>query len=216
MRQHSHTDRLTCIQPLPTGTISTTAWRCAPLHLRAGVVREPRYELISWTFQLQTLDAPVNCLAWEDAMAYAAWLADRTGQAWRLPTEAEWEKAARGVDGRLYPGEISGMTRAKVDMDDDPTPVGAYASYGDASPCGAHDLAGNVWEWTSSLYRPYPYAASDGREDPAAAGTRVLRGGCCCNDVSEARTASRNGNAPAEPDFAMGMRLALTEDLGTH
>lgn len=229
-----------------TYPVTVAEYDCA---VRAGIVREPRYGLITWTYQLQQLGLPVSCISWADATAYAAWLARLTGQGWRLPTEAQWEKAARGTDGRIYPWgnqwDASGanvddfdarvldqewqdtgtggvgtgkrrsllaraMSKHERPLDDVPTPVGAFAGRGDASPCGAHDLAGNVWEWTSSLFRPYPYAAGDGREDSADAGARVLRGGSWGNPASDARSANRNGNAPAEPDDSMGFRLVLT------
>jgi toxoflavin biosynthesis protein ToxD len=187
--------------------VTVAEYDCA---VRAGVVREPRYGLITWTYQLQGLDDPVNCISWADATAYASWLSHLTGQVWRLPTEAEWEKAARGTDGRRYSwGNSWDPSRTHVDMIDGPTPVGAFTKWGDASPFGAHDMAGNVWEWTSSLFRPYPYAAQDGREDHATEGTRVLRGGSWANSASEARSANRNGNAPTEPDDSMGFRLVL-------
>jgi formylglycine-generating enzyme required for sulfatase activity len=207
---------------LPQHTVATDAYQigtypvtvaefdCA---VRAGVVPEPRYNLDTWTYQLQWLDDPVTCISWADATAYAAWLARLTGQAWRLPTEAEWEKAARGADGRIYPwGDQWDDARANANLDNGnygPTPVGAFAAWGDASPYGTHDLAGNVAEWTSSLFRPYPYAADDGREDPTAAGQRVMRGASWGNPPLDARSAARNGTAPAEPDDAMGFRLAL-------
>lgn len=195
----------TAAYQIGTYPVTVAEYDCA---VRAGVVPEPRYLLITWTYQLQGLDDPVNCISWADATAYAAWLARLTGQAWRLPTEAEWEKAARGDDGRIYPwGNEWDFSRSNAATDNGPTPVGAFATWGDASPCGAHDLAGNVWEWTSSLFQPYPYAANDGREDPSAAGQRVLRGGSWGNPP--AHSAYRNGNAPAEPDDAMGFRLVL-------
>jgi formylglycine-generating enzyme required for sulfatase activity len=196
-----------------TYPVTVAEYDCA---VRAGVVREPRYGLITWTYQLQGLDDPVNCLSWAEATAYAAWLAHLTGQAWRLPTEAEWEKAARGTDGRHYPwGNRWDSSHAKVDTVDGPTPVGAFAERGDESPCGAHDLAGNVWEWTSSLFRSYPYSAGDGREDLENTGPRVLRGGSWGNPPSDARSANRNGNAPSEPDDAMGFRLVLASGPGS-
>lgn len=193
-----------------TYPVTVAEYDCA---VRAGAVREPRYRLLTWTYQLQRLDDPVTSISWADATAYAAWLARLTGQPWRLPSEAEWEKAARGDDGRIYPWGDQ-WDDARADIDDGPNPVGAFAGHGDASPCGAHDLAGNVWEWTDGLLRPYPsYPVAEVRReaDPDEPAPRVMRGGCFGNMAVCARTAYRNGNAPAEPDLGMGFRLVLSD-----
>src|SRR5262249_26081145 len=120
----------------------------------------------SWNDQQQQPDHPVVGVSWYDARAYAAWLSQFTDAPWRLPTEAEWEKAARGTDGRIYPwGDQWDRTRANTN-DGGPlttTPVGTYST--GASPYGAQDMAGNVWELTSSIYKPHPYRQNDGREN---------------------------------------------------
>ena len=132
-------------------------------------------------------DYPVVWLFWHEAWAYAAWAGRR------LLSEAEWEKAARGPDGRIYPwGDTfdAGKCNTSEGKRGGTTPVGAYSPQGDSS-YGCADMSGNVWEFTSTLYRPYPYMADDGREDPEGAGWRVSRGGSYYEGASSARGASR-------------------------
>ena len=123
-------------------------------------------------------DHPVVCVSWHDAVAYCRWLTEVTGKPYFLPSEAEWEKGARGSDGRIYPwGNQWDAERcnSREGGKGDTTPVGAYP--GGASPYGLLDMAGNVWEWTRSVYKGYPYNPNDGREGLVAEGPRVLRGG---------------------------------------
>jgi formylglycine-generating enzyme required for sulfatase activity len=123
-------------------------------------------------------DHPVRYVNWRDALAYCRWLSERTGLPVTLPSEAEWEKAARGTDGRIYPWGNEAPTVDLCNFDNnvgDTTPVGNYSPAGD-SPRGCVDMAGNVWEWTRSLYKDYPYDPRDGREDLEAGGRRVVRG----------------------------------------
>lgn len=109
---------------------------------------------------------PVNEVTWNGARRYCAW------RGARLPTEAEWEAAARGREGRRYPWGSAppDVSRAVFGRRTNETGAAGERPAG-ATPEGVHDLAGNVSEWTSSLYRPYPYRADDGREDPMRPGS---------------------------------------------
>lgn len=155
-------------------------------------------------------DHPVVDVSWEEAVAFCAWLSRETsGATYRLPTEAEWERAARWTDGRTFPwGDEYTPQRANT-RDGGPgstTPVGAYPQ--GASPDGVLDLAGNVWEWTGSLDAHYPYRADDGREAGRAAGRRILRGGCYANPHGFARGACRFRLVPHMRNAFIGFRLA--------
>lgn len=132
-------------------------------------------------------DHPVVLVTWEDAMAYAAWCRKR------LPTEAEWERAARGPHGWQYPwGDafIAGRCNCKETGLKGTSPVGYFSPDGDSME-GLVDMVGNVWEWTNSLFRLYPYDPNDGRESRQAQGFRVLRGASWVNDANVTNCLSR-------------------------
>jgi formylglycine-generating enzyme required for sulfatase activity len=165
---------------------------------------------------MQKLDHPVVYVSWDDAVAYAAWLAQTTGQPWRLPSEAEWEKAARGTDGRIYPwGDTFDKARANTSESGikTTTAVGSYPS--GSSPYGAQDMAGNVWEWTHSLFKSYPYIPNDGREVGNYTDYRILRGGSWGDLAWCARAACRLLDTPGYLSYVIGFRLAVAASAGS-
>jgi formylglycine-generating enzyme required for sulfatase activity len=157
-------------------------------------------------------DHPVVNVTWHDAVAYCQWLAEITGKAYRLPSEAEWEKAARGSDGRIYPWGDDPPDERRCNFGEnlnDTTPVGQYSPQGD-SPYSCADVAGNVCEWCNSLYKSYRYDPTDGREDATAEGSRVARGSSFLDYGKLARCSSRLGFLPIFRDEILGFRVAVS------
>ena len=141
---------------------------------------------------------PVVNVSWHDAVDFCDWLIHETKQPFRLPTEAEWEKAARGTEGRIYPWGDEPPDEGRCNFGKnvgDTTTIGRYSPQGD-SPHGCADMAGNVSEWCQSLHEPYPYQAEDGREDSEAKDSRVLRGGSWWSSAQFMRCACRGGFVP--------------------
>jgi formylglycine-generating enzyme required for sulfatase activity len=156
---------------------------------------------------------PVARVSWYDALAYCEWLSKKSGRRYLLPSEAEWEKAARGIEANIYPwGDTWDPQRCNHELSHHhrTTPVGAYAP-DDASPYGCNDMAGNVWEWTRSQYVDYPYDPNDGREDLRASEKvlRVLRGGSFTSDRRQVRCACRDRATPLYGNRGYGFRLVL-------
>jgi formylglycine-generating enzyme required for sulfatase activity len=149
---------------------------------------------------------PMVEVSWLGAGAYCQWRGKR------LPTEAEWEKAARGPDGRRYPWGGSTPTKRHARFEggwNETSPVGAHPL--GAGPYGALDMAGNVWQWVSSAYRPYPYRPDDGREDAAPGPVRATRAGGHDSPAFELRTTERGrtlSRNPAAGHHNIGFRCA--------
>ena len=161
-----------------------------------------------WQADLSYELHPVNEVSWVGAREYCAWLNKR------LPTEAEWEKAARGIDGRKYPWG-NRVPNAKLALFGAPynssVPVNEFPD--GASPYGILDMAGNQWEWVSSIYQPYPYQADDGRENQNAGPVRSTRGGGHDSSAEEISTTYRGrflSRNPKAGHHNIGFRCAST------
>ena len=141
----------------------------------------------AWRVEPGWEDYPASEMAWHGAVAYCKWLEKR------LPSEAEWEKAARGTDGRLYPWGNGPPTPELAFFGGwrgESVPVGRYPKGG--SSYGVLDMAGQVWEWTRSTATRYPYDPKDGREDLSAPYPRVTRGGSAASDHEGLTATSRH------------------------
>ncbi len=172
---------------------------------------------------------PVVLVTWHDALGYCQWLTEKlrassdTPESLRsvlqkggqvaLPSEVEWEKAARGMDGRIYPwGDDFDSNKANTDESriGETSAVGCFP--GGASPYGVEEMSGNVWEWTRSISKAYPYDPRDGERENLRAGdnvARVLRGGSWSNNGRVARCASRNGLNPNDWFDNVGFRVVV-------
>jgi len=174
-----------------------------------GNKRAPRY----WTDTKWTspTSLPVVGITWYEADAYCKWVSLQSGYQLSLPTERQWEKAARGRDGRCYPWGDSPPTNLHCNYGNSigmTTPVGAYRL--GASPYGALDMAGNVWEWCSTAWQ----AKGDEHDAPSIEEKpigKVMRGGCYNSDPYFVRTAARTGNEPRYSNNYVGFRCVIVQ-----
>lgn len=205
--------------------VAVTCLHFAPFILDGGYEDEALWSAMGWRWRsgkderapafwadprFNRPNHPVVGVSWYEAQAFAAWLARRSGLPWRLPTEAEWESAARGPTD-LPPPDPMRINSAERGF----AGTVSVTWQGNVAWCGALNLLGNVWEWTAtrwgrnwqSLDYPYPYDAADGREDPGGSHARVMRGGSWFDSIHEAHPAARARYLPGSRGSNIGFRL---------
>jgi sulfatase modifying factor 1 len=161
-------------------------------------------------------DHPIVLVSWDDTMAYCKWF-NRTFKSelgdliLHLPTEAEWEKSARGAYGNEWPwGNEFDKCNSEEGGKGATTFLGVYSALGGDSPYGCADMAGNVWEWTHTLYIKYPYVIGDGRDDEKSLDRRILRGGSFVNSQRSGRCAYRYIINPGLRSNDLGFRVCVS------
>lgn len=179
-------------------------------------VRDTNHRLPNRWLQSQTVpdDWPVTDVSWEDAIAYCEWRSKRDGISYRLPTEAEWEFAARGQTENLFPWgnewktQSCNLAQTVTALCQPDIITSKLNTKLDKSPFGIYSLAGNVSEWTASDFTVYP--GSTYQLQPKDKGCKVYRGGSYITEVNNARTQCRAWRKPKEADRDLGFRIAVS------
>jgi formylglycine-generating enzyme required for sulfatase activity len=154
-------------------------------------------------------DHPVICVSWDDAQAFMRWLTARTGQRYRLPTEAEWEYAARGGQSGYCDGDLDSVGWYEGNSSGSAHPVGRKRP----NAYGLYDMIGNVWEWCSDWYGGYPSSPQTNPTGPTSGSSRVNRGGAW---YGAARACWHRGkNTPDDRGNGLGFRLATDAPPGS-
>ena len=169
---------------------------------------------LRWSMPRGKEKHPVVEVSWDDAMAFCAWASHVTGREVTLPTEAQWEKAARGTDGRHYPWGNHAPDKTRCNYQGDvghTTVVGRYSPKGD-SPYGVADMSGNVWEWVADWYdeNSYANAPASNPHCPPAGTYRVVRGGGWYGYASNVRAAFRFRVQQTSRVDLCGFRVAVS------
>jgi formylglycine-generating enzyme required for sulfatase activity len=186
------------------GGYDDKAWWPAGGHARW---KEP----VEWAEQVQYPSRPVVRVSWYEAAAFCAWAGNKLG--WggcRLPTEAEWERAARGREARRFPWGNEPIDPKRANYGGSvghPTPVGVYPHSRTSE--GVDDMAGNVWEWCFDRYGPYEKDRGLNPTGVAKGEARVLRGGSWGNPVRLVRSALRNSGTPSARGGRLGFRVVV-------
>ena len=151
---------------------------------------------------------PVVLVSWKDARAFCQWLSKKTGQKYRLPTEAEWEYAYRGGSQDEYSGDLDTTAWYEYNSGGRTHPVGTKRP----NSFGLYDMLGNVWEWCSDRYGKKYYRVSPGSNPsgPSVGLHRVSRGGSWCSKPPRATPAFRRHDSPHFRFYRLGFRLART------
>jgi len=160
-------------------------------------------------------DHPVTDVTWYDAQAFCKWLSKKSNRIIRLPTEAEWEKASRGEDGRIFPwgnwrNHEKQTANGGIWQGEDTTPVGMFSPLGD-SPYGCVDMSGNVDEWVNSFMATYPLQKIEDKVSLVNNKWRVFRGGSFdSKGFNHLRCAYRGGTEPEYRGFQTGFRVCFS------